>query len=125
VSFLYVKEQREFIIELIFYFVKQQISHWFGCQIEPPEDYQQVFQDARSLVPTSRTWGNAQAYETSSSPSLSTKRVHAFVTGIQVSGGDNTVRVSESVDLSILFPSVVSLVLVTQTRVAKIHVFTH
>jgi Flp pilus assembly protein TadG len=86
---------------------------------------QQVFQDTGSLVPTSRTWGNAQAYVTSNTASLSAKGVHAFVTDIQVSGGDNTVRVSVSADLSILFPSVVPKVLVTQTGVAKLRVFTH
>ena len=86
---------------------------------------QQVFQDTGSLVPTSRTWGNAQAYVTSNTASLSAKGVHAFVTGIQVSGGDNTVRVSVSADLSILFPSVVPKVLVTQTGVAKLSALTH
>ena len=86
---------------------------------------QQVFQDTGNLIPTSRTWGNAQAYVTSNTASLSAKGVHAFVTGIQVSGGDNTVRVSVSADLSILFPSVVPKVLVTQTGVAKLRVFTH
>jgi len=61
---------------------------------------------------------------TSNTASLSAKGIHAFVTDIQVSGGDNTVRVSVSADLSILFPSVVPKVLVTQTGVAKLRVFT-
>jgi Flp pilus assembly protein TadG len=89
------------------------------------ETNQQVFQDTGSLVPTSRTWGNAQAYVTSNTASFSAKGVYAFVTGIRVSGGDNTVRVSGSADLSILFLSVVPKVLVTQTGVAKRRVFTH
>jgi hypothetical protein len=51
--------------------------------------------------------------------------VHAYVTGIQVSGGDNTVRVNVSANLSILFPSVVPNVTVTQTGIAKLRALTH
>lgn len=86
---------------------------------------QQVFQDTGSLVPTSKTWGNAQAYVTSNAAGLSARGVHAFVTGIQVINGDNTVRVSVSADLSILFPSVVPRVVVTQRGVAKLRAITH
>ena len=86
---------------------------------------QQVFQDTGSLVPTSRTWANAQSYVTSNTTGLSAKGVHAFVTGIHVSGGDNTVRVDVSADLTILFPSVVPKVLVTQNGVANLRAFTH
>jgi hypothetical protein len=62
---------------------------------------------------------------TSNTASLSAKGVHAFVTGNLVSGGDNTVRVSVSADLFILFPAVVPKVLVTQTEVTKLRVLTH
>jgi uncharacterized membrane protein len=86
---------------------------------------QQVFQDTGNLVPTSLTWSNAQAYVSSNTAGLSAKGVHAFVTGIQASSGDNLVRVTVSADLSILFPSVVPRVLVTQTGVAKLRAFTH
>ena len=86
---------------------------------------QQVFQDTGSLVPTSKTWANAQAYVTSNTAGLSAKGVHAFVTEIQVSGGDNTVLVNVSANLSILFPSVVPKVTVTQTGIAKLRAFTH
>ncbi len=86
---------------------------------------QKVFQDTGRLIPTSKTWGNAQSYVTSNTTGLSAKGVHAFVTDIQVNGGDNTVRVDVSADLSILFPSVVPKVLVTQTGVAKLRAFTH
>jgi len=58
-------------------------------------------------------------------PRATSDSVHAFVTGIQVNGGDNTVRVDVSADLSILFPSVVPKVLVTQTGIAKLRAFTH
>lgn len=86
---------------------------------------QQIFQETGNLVPTSRTWSNAQAYVSSNTAGLSAKGVHAFVTGIQVSSGDNLVRVTVSADLSILFPSVVPRVLVTQTGMAKLRAFTH
>ena len=46
------------------------------------------------------------------------------MTGIQLSGSDNTVNVNVSADLTILFPSVVPKVLVTQTGVAKLRAFT-
>jgi hypothetical protein len=84
-----------------------------------------VFEDTGSLVPTSKTWANAQSYVTSNTAGLSAKGVHAFVTGIQVSGGDNTVRVNVSANLSLLFPSVVPQVTVTQTGVAKLRALTH
>lgn len=84
-----------------------------------------IFQDTGSLFPNSKTWSNAQAYVSANTSGLSAKGVHAFVTGIQVSGGDNTVRVSVSANLSILFPSVVPKVTVTQIGVTKLRAFTH
>ena len=86
---------------------------------------QRVFQDTGNLTPTLKTWANAQSYVSSNTIGLSAKGVHAFVTGIQVSGGDNTVRVNVSANLSILFPSVVPNVTVTQTGIAKLRAFTH
>jgi Flp pilus assembly protein TadG len=70
---------------------------------------QPVFQDSGGLTPSSKTWANAQSYVSLNTFGLSAKGVHAFVTGIQVSGGDNTVRVNVSANLSILFPSVVPI----------------
>ena len=86
---------------------------------------QRVFQDTGRLISTSKTWANAQSYVSSNTIGLSAKGVHAFVTGIQVSGGDNTVQVNVSANLSILFPSVVPNVTVTQTGIAKLRAFTH
>ncbi|MEI7845882.1 MAG: pilus assembly protein TadG-related protein [Chloroflexota bacterium] len=86
---------------------------------------QQVFQNSGKLVPTSKSWSNAQSYVTLNTAGLSAKGVHAFVTGIQISGNDNTVSVNVSADLSILFPSVVPKVLVTQTGEAKLRALTH
>ena len=84
-----------------------------------------TFQDSGSLVPTGKTWSNAQSYVAQNTASLSSKGVHAFVTGIQVSGGENMVRVTVSADLSILFPSIVPDVIVSQTGVAKLRALTH
>lgn len=86
---------------------------------------QRTFRDSGSLVPTSNTWANAQSYVVQNTSGLSAKGVHAFVTGIQVSGGENMVRVNVSANLSILFPSVVPNVTVTQTGVAKLRALTH
>jgi uncharacterized membrane protein len=86
---------------------------------------QRVFQETGSLTPNSKTWANAQSYVSSNTIGLSAKGVHAFVTGIEMSGGDNTVRVNVSANLSILFPSVVPNVTVTQTGIAKLRAFTH
>jgi Flp pilus assembly protein TadG len=84
-----------------------------------------AFQDNGSLVPTGKTWSNAQSYVAQNTASLSSKGVHAYVTGIQVSGGENMVRVTVSADLSILFPSVVPDVIVSQTGAAKLRALTH
>jgi Flp pilus assembly protein TadG len=86
---------------------------------------QRTFQDSGSFVPTSRTWANAQSFVSQNTSGLDAKGVHAYVTGIQVSGGDNTVRVDVSANLSILFPSVVPNVTVTQMGVAKLRALTH
>jgi hypothetical protein len=86
---------------------------------------QRTFRDSGSLVPTSKTWANAQSYVSQNTVGLVAKGVHAYVTGIQVSGGDNTVRVNVSANLSILFPSVVPNVTVTQMGIAKLRAFTH
>jgi Flp pilus assembly protein TadG len=86
---------------------------------------QRTFRDSGSLIPTGKTWSNAQSYVAQNSAGLAAKGVHAYVTGIQVSGGENMVRVDVSANLSILFPSVAPNVTVTQTGVAKLRAFTH
>jgi Flp pilus assembly protein TadG len=86
---------------------------------------QRTFRDSGLLAPTSKTWANAQSYVSQNTAGLSAKGVYAFVTGIQVSGGDNSVRVNVSANLSILFPSVVPKVTVTQIGVAKLRALTH
>jgi uncharacterized membrane protein len=86
---------------------------------------QQVFQESGKLVATSKTWASAQSYVNLNTVGLSAKGVHAFVTGIQMSGQDNTVQVDVSADLTILFPSVVPKVLVTQNGLAKLRALTH
>lgn len=86
---------------------------------------QRTSQTSGSLVPTGKTWSNAQSYASQNSAGLAAKGVHAFVTGIQISGGENMVRVNVSANLSILFPSVVPNVSVTQTGIAKLRALTH
>lgn len=86
---------------------------------------QQVFQETGNLIPTSKTWASAQSYVNLNTVGLSTKGVHSYVTGIQLSGSDDAVSVIVSADLTILFPSVVPKVLVTQTGVAKLRALTN
>ena len=86
---------------------------------------QQIFQDTGGLVPTLKTRANAQSFVAANSAGLSAKGVHTFVSGIQDSGGDNSLRVNVPCDLTILFPSVVPKVLVTQSGVAKLRALTH
>lgn len=86
---------------------------------------QRTFRDSGALVPTDKTWANAQTYVSQNTAGLSAKGVHAYVTDIQVSGSDNMVRVTVSANLSILFPSVVPNVTVTQIGMAKLRALTH
>ena len=86
---------------------------------------QRTFRDSGSLVSTSKTWANAQSYVSQNTAGLAAKGVHAFVSGIQISGGDNTVRVNVSANLSILFPSVVPNITVSQVGIAKLRALTH
>ena len=86
---------------------------------------QGIFRDSGTLMATSKTWGNAQSYVSSNTVGLAQKGVYAYVTDIQISGGDNMVLVSVSADLSVLFPSVVPDVVVTQTGIASLRALTH
>ena len=86
---------------------------------------QRAFRDSGSLSPTSKTWANAQSFVSQNTAGLSAKGVHVYVTGIQVSGSDNMVRVTVSANLSIMFPSVVPNVIVTEVGVAKLRALTH
>lgn len=86
---------------------------------------QRAFRDSGSLSPTSKTWANAQLYVSLNTSGLFAKGVHAYVTGIQVSGADNMVRVNVSANLSILFPSVVPNITVTEVGIAKLRALTH
>lgn len=86
---------------------------------------QRTFRDSGVLVPTDKTWANAQNYVSQNTAGLSAKGVNAFVTGIELSGGENMVRVSVSADLSILFPPVGPKVIVTQDGIAKVKALAH
>lgn len=86
---------------------------------------QRTFRDSGTLVSTSKTWANAQSYVSQNMAGFAAKGVQAYVTGIQVSGGDNTIRVNVSANLSVQFPSVVPNVTVTKTGIAKLRALTH
>lgn len=86
---------------------------------------QRTFRDNGILLPADKIWSNAQDYISQNTARLAEIGVHAYVTGIEVSGGENMVRVSVSADLSILFPSVVPRVVVTQFGVAILRALTY
>ena len=86
---------------------------------------QRTFRDKWIVISQWQDLVECQSYVAKNSDGLAAKGVHAYVTGIQVSGGENMVRVDVSANLSILFPSVVPNVTVTQTGVAKLRAFTH
>ena len=86
---------------------------------------QRTFRDSGALVPTDKTWANAQSYVSQNTAGLSAKGVHAYVTGIQVSGTDNMVRVNVSANLSILFSSIVPNITVNEVGIAKLRALTH
>lgn len=86
---------------------------------------QRSFRDSGALTSTAKTWANAQSYVSQNTAELSAKGVHAYVTGIQASGSDNMVRVMVSANLSMLFPSVVPNIVVTEVGVAKLRAVTH
>jgi len=54
---------------------------------------------------------------------LSARGINAYVTGIAVDSGADTVRVTVSADLSLLFPSVVPKVIVHETGIAQVRAF--
>jgi len=84
---------------------------------------QRVFQNSGDLTPTDKTWANAQTYAFRNNSVLSARGINAYVTGIAVDSGADTVRVTVSADLSLLFPSVVPKVIVHETGVAQVRAF--
>ena len=86
---------------------------------------QQVFENNGDLAPTSKTWSNAQAFASMNNSYLAQYGINAFVTGISVNAGTDTVLVQVSADLDRFFPSVVPNVVVTERGEAKIRAFSH
>lgn len=84
---------------------------------------QRVFQDSGDLVPTDKTWENAQNYASRNNSVLSERGVNAYVTGITVDAGQDTVEVTVSADLSLLFPSIVPQIVVHETGMAQVRAF--
>ena len=86
---------------------------------------QRIFEETGDLQPTSKTWANAQEFANMNNGYLSRYGVNAFVTGISVDPGEDTVLVKVSANLDRLFPSIVPNVLVTESGYAEIRSFTH
>ena len=84
---------------------------------------QRTFQENGNLVPTEKTWANAQNYASWNNSTLAANGIRAVVTGIAVDEGQDTVRVSVSANLSRLFPSIVPDVTVVETGVANVRAF--
>jgi Flp pilus assembly protein TadG len=85
---------------------------------------QRTFRTTGNLVPTDKTWSQAQSMVNANTGMLSAQGIHAWVTGIHVNDAANTVQVSVSCNLSRLFPAVVPDVIVTQTGLAEVGAFT-
>jgi len=85
---------------------------------------QNTFRTSGNLVPTDKTWSEAQAMVNANTGMLSAQGIHARVTGINVNDAANTVQVSVSCNLSRLFPAVVPDVIVNQTGLAEVGAFT-
>lgn len=85
---------------------------------------QRTFRTMGNLVPTDKTWAQAQSMVNANTGMLAKQGIHAWVTGINVNDGANTVQVSVSCNLSRLFPAVVPDVIVTQTGLAEVGAFT-
>lgn len=85
---------------------------------------QRVFEETGDLQPTSKTWANAQAFASMNNGYLAQYGVNAYVTGISVDAGEDTVLVQVSANLERLFPSVVPNVVVTESGFAEIRAFT-
>jgi len=84
---------------------------------------QRVFQNSGARTPPDKSWANAQTYAFRNNSVLSARGINAYVTGIAVDSGADTVRVTVSADLSLLFPSVVPKVIVHETGVAQVRAF--
>ncbi len=94
-----------------------------GAVAAAAEINQRVFQDSGDLVPTEKTWNNAQTYASLNNSALAARGIHAYVTGISIDPDADTVTVTVSADLSLLFPSVVPQVIVSETGTAQVRAF--
>jgi Flp pilus assembly protein TadG len=85
---------------------------------------ERVFRSTGNLIPTGKTWAQAQALVDANTSMLASQGIRAWVTAIEVNDGANTVRVRVSCNLSRLFPSIVPDVIVTQSGLAEVGAFT-
>ena len=84
---------------------------------------ERTFRATGALVPTDKTWSQAQAMVNANTSMLAGEGIHARVTAIDVNDGANTVRVTVSCNLSRLFPAVVPDVYVHQSGLAEVGAF--
>ena len=70
---------------------------------------QRTFRGNGILVPADKIWSNAQDYISQNTARLAAMGVHAHVTGIEVTGGENMVRVSVSANLLFCFRRLFSI----------------
>lgn len=84
---------------------------------------QAVFEENGTLVPTSQTWVEAQAFANLNNGILARNGVYAAVTEIHIDPATQTVTVAVSANLNRLFPSVVPAVIVTEIGSAGIQAF--
>ncbi|MFZ6029566.1 MAG: pilus assembly protein TadG-related protein [Chloroflexota bacterium] len=84
----------------------------------------QAFRTSSGLEHTAEAWAQAQSFASLNNGYLAAKGIHAFVTGISVDTGEDTVTVEVSANLSPLFPSVVPAITVHEMGKAKLRSFT-
>lgn len=89
-----------------------------AAEIDP-----QQFEASGNLVPTGKTWTNAQYFASLNNATLTRFGIQAAVTGITVMDGNAQVGVQVSADVSPLFPSFLPPIIVTEAGTAEIRAF--
>jgi Flp pilus assembly protein TadG len=84
---------------------------------------QRAFMDSGELHPTQETYAMAQTYATMNNDYLGGLGIYPRVTDIQINDAKDTVYVAVSADISVLFPSIVPTVIVTETGTAQVRAF--
>jgi Flp pilus assembly protein TadG len=85
---------------------------------------QRVFEETGDLQPISKTWANAQEFASMNIGYLVQYGIQASVTEIDVDAVKHTVLVQVSANLDRLFPNMVPDVVVSESGIAEIRIFT-